>query len=695
VNVTAPYNFVPLANLICTAEDLELRGVPLQDKPVEGNLSGSVPFTLTSDTPLLIGDGGEEKHFLKDPSDDGTPIIPGSSLRGMLRNVLEIASFARFSFVDDQRVGVRDLDAVLDYRSKMAGKTKAGWLRLEDDGPVLTCCEFGRTKHTNLDALSEGFSARVETLACQKDPEKRDAEKVNEAFLEKASTLDHSLYVQDHDDPKSHCRFAQTDQFEVASLIAGTLVFTGLPSDAKKKEFFFFGKGKKKAIPDEIWKKFIDVHEKQEKPSPTWVWRRKAYRNGEAIPVFWLPDENDEVSQIGLALMFKLAADNTTHDLIGEAHKKRDFIDLPTRIFGRVAAKDSTIESFKTRVSFGYAWLITKDFTSTPKRVIAAKPKPSFAPSYIRQKDFGNVEGTQLLKWSYRKRNGEEGQRKAEYRSYMNWGNNREELRGWKRYPAQGTEKANFADATDGGSSSILHPITGPNGLIFRGRIRFHNLDPVELGALIWVLTWGGSDKLRHGLGMGKPFGWGQVAIGLGDIEYTDTSPTKPPQETFTDRMEEWARMRAIPGGWVNSLQINGLLAMADPLLGKKRQRSHLRQMVLNPDMKRNDFLTAKAAAEVLPEYLPDGEFANQTVATKSNVKGGPEPQRSQARLQQNKKSPSRAGDFRLSEGGTAYYEGMKVEILRISMPDATIRYSVEDGSGDEAVPFSDLSIPS
>ena len=173
MNVTAPYNFVPLSAQICTADDLGLKSLPPQDQPETDALSGVIGFTLKCNTPLLVGDGGKDaKKFTRDP--DGKPIIPGSSLRGMLRNVLEIASFAGFArFVDDHRVGVRDLGSRLDYpisekrNGAYAPKTRAGWLKLSNGKIELTKCEFGRIDHDDLNEFEKKFSDRSKAfLVC-------------------------------------------------------------------------------------------------------------------------------------------------------------------------------------------------------------------------------------------------------------------------------------------------------------------------------------------------------------------------------------------------------------------------------------------------------------------------------------------------------------------------------------------------
>lgn len=78
----------------------------------------------------------------------------------------------------------------------------------------------------------------------------------------------------------------------------------------------------------------------------------------------------------------------------------------------------------------------------------------------------------------------------------------------------------------------FLFPYEGEE-LVFRQRIRFHNLTKVELGAIAWVLTTGWTPRRRFNLGHAKPFGAGRCRAT--DFECnivpTDGSAWPPPSE--------------------------------------------------------------------------------------------------------------------------------------------------------------------
>ena len=95
---TAAYNFVPLPDEMLHAEikpaatDEERKAnyiAHVQPKGTNENderLTGYLDIELKAETPLFIGIGNSEKFF----SPTGAPRIPGSTLRGMTKNLVKI-----------------------------------------------------------------------------------------------------------------------------------------------------------------------------------------------------------------------------------------------------------------------------------------------------------------------------------------------------------------------------------------------------------------------------------------------------------------------------------------------------------------------------------------------------------------------------------------------------------------------------
>ena len=85
-NAEAPYNFVPLISEVVTGEIDEVSQTAYKEHVLaHGKNTGYIDLEITSKSPLFIGGNGE-KFFA--PS--GKPMIPGSSIRGMVKNLFKI-----------------------------------------------------------------------------------------------------------------------------------------------------------------------------------------------------------------------------------------------------------------------------------------------------------------------------------------------------------------------------------------------------------------------------------------------------------------------------------------------------------------------------------------------------------------------------------------------------------------------------
>lgn len=779
VPVTAPYNFVPLSKHVCLAKKLDpaLDGIPSQDHPIEGGLSGRIDLTLTCDTPILVSwstNDGKTRAFgmIKN---ENRPRIPGSSLRGMFRNVLEIATFGRMAFVDNVRTGVRDLTALAreDYGSRVTQKrngafeplSKAGWLSVRYGQIVISPCRFARIDHSELSKLSTGFTSRVHDAMQAYRIDKSDAsldmshaQNVEAQFRKEFDNLDLKLWVQDDIDNHGHKpdknnsaktlayrRAATTKALAEATtdhepattrkrsarIEQGTLVFTGMPAETKHMEFFFLREERPSAIKvcDKVWQKFLDVHERQEKVSPTWIWRREVLFSSDptvppeerSIPVFYLTDDSGKISQVGLALMFKIASRYSIGEMKNHSsalHGEDEAVDLAARIFGCVRGKKE-LADWRGRVSFGWASAVDgwDPHDKRPVTVALAKPKPSFVAAYVRQTDFDGTDGRQLLNASEVDRSGKLKGYRAQYRSYMH-GNDElpndsnddlPKLRGWKRYPVgpqRGIERTESSETT----TTDLIPVRPKKGesIKFTASIRYHNMHPIELGAIIWSMLWGGEERYRHSLGLGRPLGWGRLKVTASSLSDDETTALA----RFVSAMERWAKKNSVPKGWRNSVQIRQLLAMADPEVGERNaaQLKPMRLMVgtgslgQGSNKDNNPFLKAKEAGQVLPEW--GGLDVAELLPEMDREKLKPKPREvfpalktkidsinskiraSRPQVAQHKSSTARASTG-LVEGGRAIYAHEIVKILKLSGDNATI-YLFDD---DETivVPRSEL----
>jgi len=154
--ISAPYNFVPLSDRVFLPDWSQQVS---HDIPFKDGLSGELHYTLTAETPLLVG-GRQTRANNDHPGEvtpfrlpDGSYAIPGSSMKGLLRSVVEIAAFGRMNKVDDVRPGLRDIStADTVYAQRIRGQVKTGFLRRRADGvQEIVPCQMLRLNHRDLE----------------------------------------------------------------------------------------------------------------------------------------------------------------------------------------------------------------------------------------------------------------------------------------------------------------------------------------------------------------------------------------------------------------------------------------------------------------------------------------------------------------------------------------------------------------
>lgn len=90
--LTSPYNFVPLNSKVYIPDWYNLVS---QDIPFEDGEDGYIELTWHNDSPLFIRDKDKDDPEHAPMNINGRYFIPGSSIKGMLRNVLSILAFGK------------------------------------------------------------------------------------------------------------------------------------------------------------------------------------------------------------------------------------------------------------------------------------------------------------------------------------------------------------------------------------------------------------------------------------------------------------------------------------------------------------------------------------------------------------------------------------------------------------------------
>lgn len=563
--IKAPYNFVPLGNRCYFPE---WSNQISHDIPFSDGVSGSIDIRITAETPIYIRNGSAEKGN-KDISfshnSAGRYFIPGSSIKGEIRNVLEILSFGKMTQVQDMRFGIRNF-TFSQYRDKFK-KVQCGWLRKEGNGHKLTICgEPIRVSDRDIDKFFGthlyNFCTEMkcgETPSQEKEEDYVKTASVKYAIFGKERSLN-VMYTPEEklDNGRKYCHINKNGQ------LSGRLVFTaqssprrekrGRKPTGKKYEFIFPNPKIKKEIvvPLEIISDFKDVNKSNYDYKNRWS---PYLRDGKEIPVFFTMT-GDTIDAIGLTYMFKYPSYHHIYSAIPKELLSSGK-DLAECIFGYASDK----ASLKTRVYFKHAFLEGDASELEEKTEVLANPKPSFSNAYLEN---------------------------------STWSDKKARIAGRKRYPVR--NKVWSTSAGSGNEETTFIPLD--KGAIFKGKVIFHNLLPVELGALLSALTFHGEKNCYHSIGMAKPLGYGKVKI---SIECLDVDSGKE----IDDYMGEFAsNMEKFIPGWLTTPSIQEMFAMAEGI--KDEDDSKFRYLKFDIKPNGNEFKKVSEKSKNLPaQSLP------------------------------------------------------------------------------------------
>jgi CRISPR-associated protein (TIGR03986 family) len=536
---SAPYNFVPLPEIVVTAVN-SADELPDHDRYHHDKYTGYFDVILTTKSPLYIRCPFTLDEFLRQECDEeerknisfrqkvkntphffytrnpSQPVIPGSSLRGMLRSLLEIVSYGKVQWVTDKQLFFRTVDNTAVgryYKSRMTGKVEAGFLRRTAQGYVIKVCEIARVPHDKLDGplyIGQGPS----------QVPRWDGEPPTQWV---------QVWVKLSDDGKFVNELSYINQ---PGWKEGVLVITGYFPN-KKKEFVFLSpdaNSEEIYVPEELLERFHDDDQITQ-------WQKRAFpkdkpgrncREQDGMlrknpsdpgdPVFFLR-EDGKLTFLGRAQMFRLPYVNSPLKLVPEELRRPEDIDYAEALFG-FARTSKELEDMKQRSIIqkipeqgdkkrAYAgrvfvtdavlvegqtdlWLSERPVV--PK--ILASPKPTAFQHYLVQPS----------------------SEKSELKHYDSKTPEETVIRGHKRYWLQGERTVeNIRETNEISNNSTQHTQFKPikPGVKFKFRIYFENLSKRELGALCWVLHPLGEPgkEYCHQLGMGKPLGMGAVKL--------------------------------------------------------------------------------------------------------------------------------------------------------------------------------------
>ncbi len=397
MSVKSVYNFVP------APKESEVFKPDWADKvshdiPFEDGESGEIEIKITAKTPIFIRNGHSKKDA-KDKTErylefsnvmrNGVKeyFIPGSSLKGMFRNVLEIVSKSRMSRIDNKRHAVRQImrtdGVVVDEGYELADdeikKTiKAGWLIYKNGQyHIYDCGRPMKIRNTDLDKItdnaftkqfskngkakiSDNFSARTakykyenvideDNLVHRFENHPLDENDKQSSWVSQFQKLNYVKISEgsDQDSFYGHIVCAgQAAEYNVSTARKGEYVFKGRKEDviagsrnrinlykAKFEDFLFLNRnGKSDELED-------------------WGYWKDEIESG--IPVFYRTEikEDSKVLDFGLTFMYKQFAKNTVKDMEPKYLTFEDSkykLDLADTIFGTIDGENK----LKGRVMF-------------------------------------------------------------------------------------------------------------------------------------------------------------------------------------------------------------------------------------------------------------------------------------------------------------------------------------------------------
>jgi CRISPR-associated protein (TIGR03986 family) len=557
----APYNFVPLPKpcmFTAPPPSMDLYHAKLK--------SGYIDLEITTLSPtyirgmvdienfkrlqgLDISENVHEKEKLADffststEKVDGKPLpsIPGSSLRGMLRNLVEIITFSPIHAVaDDPHIWFREVGqkgAMKHVYNKILGEggsfIRAGRLKKKGrDWEVLeypTPYQIDEKRYTAeknyfevhdniieiashngmlgdfIPMYSKGYKLRNEPLKIQFKAEKQEVDGIDKNIVTAIAS-----YPSDNEDLKD----------------VGFLITTGnmlnkpfnkiTPRDKKRKYY--------PVVRAPINENGLRRFQITEEAARVYTYnlsdkvKEDLGSNGclrEDNIIFFIPPKTDggEIVYFGhnpnmRVPLVKKREYVTPYDMIPENEIPEGTVDYVTAIFGQDLGNDEGLTA--GRVSFSDAEI---DLNHSAKKIWCGSTPKAITPRIL-----GTPKATAYA--HYLMQSAENGHNPDNRDKIAHYGTSisETEIRGHKKYWTQGDapefmeEKIEDKDYKENQHTRV---IALDKDVVFHARVHFSNLRTLELGALLWALELpfkeGGSHC--HRIGMGKPYGMGAIQI--------------------------------------------------------------------------------------------------------------------------------------------------------------------------------------
>jgi CRISPR-associated protein (TIGR03986 family) len=451
-----PYAFVPLVSKpLLLSEDEKKTLENIHDVPLRNGVSGCIDVAFVTKSPLCIKQNDKQNVNIEDKY-----FIPGSSLKGMIRNVFEIVTLSNIkNSIANSRYSMRDIRSN-DYELKSTNQQQSsGFLIKIKDRFMVMPCESFQYSYSEIEDI-EGVDLKFE-----------------KSILDKYRKIKYEYIFQDEN----------TDEWKF-------WFFSGFMNNKENEFLFDIPKiNLSDLIPfeDEAYDDFIFIHEKENENANWKFWKKKLknYLSVEDIiqdqyegivPCFYrteIVNGEKKVKDVGFSYLYRQPYKKKIHDFLPDSYQSSNEIDMTQSLFGYA----NSINALKGRLHFSNAFIMNGK-NADKQYFIFGKPKPTYYPFYLEQ---------------------DSGKKLKTYFS------NETKISGWKRYILHETNKIGKTTGKVKVESDFI-PIQ--ENASFNLKIRFHNLHQHELGALLLSLTFN-NDDCYHSLGYAKSQGYGKIKL--------------------------------------------------------------------------------------------------------------------------------------------------------------------------------------
>jgi len=659
--IKAPFNFVPLADKIYLPDWADQIS---QDVPFSDGVNGYIDLTIKALSPIFIRNGhtkeeaeqGKEaikeaieankdnpdftqakklpyNSFSKTPN--GSYFIPATSIKGEIRSLLEILTYSKMRVDKSVKFAQREwYNDNLYPKQKIQKDLFCGYLKWDKQRNVYRIASHGkalRISHKMIDrylkAKGIGNSIFEDHFSKESDFSLTKPIKQGDITYD-PKTSRYKYHLVGNDDILVGVRFCKDDInserliYNPNGDIIGDIVLTGQPGKwvfprpnkdkfieenpdlhgrkledefmktvqraGKFYEFVFPAETEDSFEMDEIdfnYFKFI-YSESEEWPRV----KELLMNNSKGVPVFFRKSEKKDnagktitrIKDFGLAYMYKLPYDYSPYDILERKYKAYSgHLDMAECLFGTIGSQKEGFAPSKGRIQFT-SCISQNAEEYGPVTLVLNSPKASYYPIYIKQDGVGGI---------------------VSFNTYHTY--NDGELSGWKRYVVRNNDNEGIWHNKTGDPKmdTTLFPLK--SGTEFIGKVYFHNLRPIELGALLSALTFHSTDRCHHLLGQGKPYGFGKVKYNI-ELNCKERREAK---EYFMALFERSISKKIV--GWRNTPTIRSLFTLSGNEINADSDNFKYMKLSVNPNI--NEFQEAKTIKKATeetpahnPEYLQD-----------------------------------------------------------------------------------------